>query len=265
MKLTKLINSQISVNNETGVGFDNQMNENELHDCLLNKREVFESASDSSVNEIEEENNQVNDRFMKVERYHAVPPPYTGNYMPSRLDLSFAGLDDSVYKTNVSETITSVPRNETTTSKSSKDSLEKPKDVRPSVPIIEEWESDCDDDCVIRPSFEQNKPSYAKINFVKSNENTRKSVIEQHTNRQAENPRKSQSRGVDKRNWNGLMTQKLRDGFEFSKKACFVCGSLNHLIKDFNFYENKMVRKFVLSNKGKATGQREVRPVWNYV
>ncbi|GJR59487.1 hypothetical protein Tco_1501649 [Tanacetum coccineum] len=132
MKLTKLINSQISVNNKSGVGFDSQMNENELHDCHLNKREVFESASDSSVNEIEEENNQVNDRP----------------------DLSFAGLDDSVYKTNVSETITSVPRNESTASKSSKDSLEQPKDVRPSAPIIEEWESNSDDDCVIRPSFE---------------------------------------------------------------------------------------------------------------
>ncbi|GJU37282.1 hypothetical protein Tco_1185636 [Tanacetum coccineum] len=117
MKLTKLINSQISVNNKSGVGFES---------------------------------------------------------------LSFAGLNDSVYKTNVSETIFSVPRIESTASKSSKDSLEQPKDVRPSAPIIEEWESDSDDDCVIRPSFEQNKPSYAKINFVKSDENTRKSVIEQH-------------------------------------------------------------------------------------
>ncbi|GJV82263.1 ribonuclease H-like domain-containing protein [Tanacetum coccineum] len=138
VKLTKLINSQISVNNKSGVGFDSQMNKNELHDCHLNKSEVFESASDSSVNEIEEKNNQVNDRFKKVEGYHAVPPPYTGNYMPSRPDLSFAGLDDSVYKTNVSETISSVPRIESTASKSSKDSLEQPKDVRPSAPIIEE-------------------------------------------------------------------------------------------------------------------------------
>ncbi|GJT82542.1 putative ribonuclease H-like domain-containing protein [Tanacetum coccineum] len=219
MKLTKLINSQISVNNKSGVGFDSQMNENEL-----NKREVFESAYDSSVNEIEEENNQVNDRFKKVEGYHAVPAPYTRNYIPSRPDLSFVGLDDSVYKTNVSETITSVPRNESTASKSSKDSLEQPKDVRPSAPIIEEWESNSDDDCVFRPSIEQM---------------------------------------VDKRNWNGLMTQKLGDGFEFNKKACFVCGSFNHLIKDYNFYENKIVGKFVLNNKGRVNGQREVRLVWN--
>ncbi|GJS55680.1 hypothetical protein Tco_0629042 [Tanacetum coccineum] len=102
--------------------------------------------------------------------YHAVPSPYNGNYMPSRPDLSFAGLDASVYKTN--------------------DNLEQPKDVRPSALVIEEWESDSDDDSVIRPSFEYNKPSYAQINFIKSDENTRKSVIEQHTNRQAKNLRK---------------------------------------------------------------------------
>ncbi|GJU55360.1 hypothetical protein Tco_1229074 [Tanacetum coccineum] len=71
--LTDLLNSQISVNNKTGIGFDSQMTENELHDIHKNNSEVFKSASDSSVNEIEEENNQVNDRFKKVEGYHAVP------------------------------------------------------------------------------------------------------------------------------------------------------------------------------------------------
>ncbi|GJW54836.1 ribonuclease H-like domain-containing protein [Tanacetum coccineum] len=91
IKLTKLIYSQISVNNKSGVGFDSQMNENELHDCHLNKSEVFKSASDSSMNEIEEKNNQVNDRFKKVEGYHAVSPPYTGNYMPQ--DLTYPLLD----------------------------------------------------------------------------------------------------------------------------------------------------------------------------
>ncbi|GJT56147.1 hypothetical protein Tco_0991201 [Tanacetum coccineum] len=60
-----------------------------------------------------------------------------------------------------------------------------------------------------------------------------------------------------------MMTQKLGNGFEFIKKACFVCGSFNHLIKDCDFHDNKMVEKPVLSNKGKVTDQREIRPVWN--
>ncbi|GJZ51604.1 ribonuclease H-like domain-containing protein [Tanacetum coccineum] len=129
-KLIDLLNSQISVNNKTGIGFDSQIIENELHDFHKNNSKVFVNASDSNVNEIEEENNQVNDRFKKVEGYHAVPPPYTRNYMPSRPDLSFARLDDSVYKTNVSETNSSVPRIESTASKSRKDNLGQPKDVR---------------------------------------------------------------------------------------------------------------------------------------
>ncbi|GKF50273.1 hypothetical protein Tco_0146740, partial [Tanacetum coccineum] len=79
----------------------------------------------------------------------------------------------------------------TSASKTSKESMEKPITVRPSAPIIKEWESDSNDDYVIRPSIEQSKPSYAKINFVKSDENTRKSVIEQHIYRQAKNLRKS--------------------------------------------------------------------------
>ncbi|GJY52551.1 hypothetical protein Tco_0443398 [Tanacetum coccineum] len=90
--LTDLLNSKTTVNIKTCIGFDSQMTENELHDIHKNNSEVFESASDSSVNEIKEENNQVNYRFKKVEGYHAVSPPYTGNYMPSRPDLSFAGL-----------------------------------------------------------------------------------------------------------------------------------------------------------------------------
>ncbi|GJY64748.1 ribonuclease H-like domain-containing protein [Tanacetum coccineum] len=159
-KLTELKNSQISVNNKTGVGFDSQMNEYELHDSHMNKSKVFKSASDSSVNESEVDDNPVNDRFKTGERFHAVPPPYTGNYMPPRHDLSFVGLNDYVFKSTVSETITvtSVPKTQTNASKTSKESMEKPKTVRSSAPLIEEWESDSDDDCVIRPSFEQNKP-----------------------------------------------------------------------------------------------------------
>ncbi|GJV59547.1 hypothetical protein Tco_1465647 [Tanacetum coccineum] len=42
-----------------------------------------------------------------------------------------------------------------------------------------------------------------------------------------------------------------------------MSGSLNHLIKDCDFHDKKMVQKPVLNNVKKGTGQREVRPVWN--
>nr|GEY62687.1 hypothetical protein [Tanacetum cinerariifolium] len=110
--------------------------------------------SDSSVNESEEDNNQANNRYKVGEGYHAVPPLYTGNFMPPRHDLSFTGFDGSVFKSAISETVTSVHETETSASKTSKEIMEKPKSVRPNAPIIEDLESDSDDDCEIRPSIE---------------------------------------------------------------------------------------------------------------
>ncbi|GJX29043.1 hypothetical protein Tco_0237122 [Tanacetum coccineum] len=178
--LTKLINSQISAKDKAGLGYDSQMNESEVVHSVFNSRES--DVDDSPVN----------DRFKTGEGFHAVPPPYTGNYMPSRPDLSFAGLDDSVYKTKVSETETSI-------SKTSKDIVEKPKTVRPSAPIIEDWDTDSDNDSVFRPKSDQTKSKFTKINFVKSDENV-KSVNKENTHRQVEYLRKNQSPMDNRRN-----------------------------------------------------------------
>ncbi|GJW48788.1 ribonuclease H-like domain-containing protein [Tanacetum coccineum] len=118
--LTKLINSQISAKDTAGL-----------------------------------DNSPVNDRFKTGEGFHAVPPPYTRNYIPSRPDLSFAGLDDSVYKTL-------------------------------------NWDTDSDNDSVFRPKSDQTKPKFTKINFIKSDENV-KSVNKENTHKQVVYPRKSQS------------------------------------------------------------------------
>nr|GEW38568.1 hypothetical protein [Tanacetum cinerariifolium] len=131
-KLTKLINSQVSTNNKTGLGYDSQLSDNEMPKC-----EIFEAESDISMSEIDEDNNQAKDRYKVGIGYHAVPPPYTRNYMPPRADLSFTGLDDSVFKFKISETRTSVNENESIASKSSKEIREEPKTVRLSAPIIE--------------------------------------------------------------------------------------------------------------------------------
>nr|GEW76302.1 hypothetical protein [Tanacetum cinerariifolium] len=168
-KLTKLINSQISAMDKTGLGYDGQMNES------------------------------VNDRFKKGEGYHVVPPSYIGNYMPPKADLSFVGLDNYVFKSKVSETITSVPKIETNASKTSKDSLEKPETVRSSAPLIEEWESDSEDENVFKPKEAKKtvKPSLEKNKFV----NATNTTIENKN--KAEKPRKfSQSpRGTNELLW----------------------------------------------------------------
>nr|GEU90043.1 putative ribonuclease H-like domain-containing protein [Tanacetum cinerariifolium] len=83
----------------------------EKDDLKLKLENVFD------IRKSDGDDNQVNDRFKKGEGYHALPPPYTGNYMPPRADLPFVGLDYSVFKSKVSKTITSVPKIETNASK----------------------------------------------------------------------------------------------------------------------------------------------------
>ncbi|GJZ40733.1 hypothetical protein Tco_0587619 [Tanacetum coccineum] len=148
---------------------------------LNSESELVHSVFNSRESDVDD--NPVNDRFKTGEGFHVVPPPYTGNYMPPRLDLSFIGLDESIFKTAVRKTTTCVPETETSISKTSKDIVKKSKTIRPSAPIIEEWDTDNDNDSVFKPKYDQTKPKFTKINFVKSSKHV-KSVNKENTHRQ---------------------------------------------------------------------------------
>nr|GEY23790.1 hypothetical protein [Tanacetum cinerariifolium] len=106
--LTKLLDSQISAKVKTGLGYDSPFNEKEVLD--IKEEEVTETVFDNRSND--EENSLANDRFKKSKGYHAVPPPLTRNYMPPKSDVSFAGLDDFIYKFKMSETVSSLIKDE---------------------------------------------------------------------------------------------------------------------------------------------------------
>nr|GEU48687.1 retrotransposon protein, putative, unclassified [Tanacetum cinerariifolium] len=149
--LSRLLDSQQSDKSKTGLCYDSQ-------------------GVDSQVLE-----NQVNDKYITGEGYHAVSPLYTGNYMPHKPDLVFA--DEHV----ISESVTSVP--DITKSKV-KTSVTKLKNV--SAPIIEDWVSDSEDEDEIETESKQIKPSFAKEEFVKSTQlvkSPRKSVKQEEDNR----------------------------------------------------------------------------------
>nr|GEV36402.1 integrase, catalytic region, zinc finger, CCHC-type, peptidase aspartic, catalytic [Tanacetum cinerariifolium] len=129
----------------------------------VKEEEVTKTVFDNRSSD--KENSLANDRFKKGEGYHAVPPPLTGNYMPPKSDLSFAGLDDSIYKFKISETITSLTKDEIGAPKTSTACVDKPKDDRSSAPLIQDWNTDSDNDNVFRP---EHIP--AKIDFVKTSE-----------------------------------------------------------------------------------------------
>nr|GEV09224.1 hypothetical protein [Tanacetum cinerariifolium] len=166
--LTKLLDSQISAKVKTGLGYDSQFNENEVLD--VKEEEVTETVFDNRSSD--EENSLANDRFKKGEGYHAVPPPITRNYMPPKSDQSFTGLDDFIYKFKISETITSLTKDEKDALETSTAFVEKTKEVRTSAPLIQDWDTDSDNDNVFRPTHIP-----AKIDFVKADKMDKKSVL----------------------------------------------------------------------------------------
>ncbi|GJS24420.1 hypothetical protein Tco_0453052 [Tanacetum coccineum] len=66
---------------------------------------------------------------------------------------------------------------------------------------------------------------------------------------------------VNRKNWNDMMERELGEGYSFTKKKCFVCGSLSHLIKDCDYYEKKMAREAEV-RRVVNTGNGVAKPVW---
>nr|GEZ39750.1 reverse transcriptase domain-containing protein [Tanacetum cinerariifolium] len=102
---------------------------------------------------------------------NAVPPPYKGNFRPSKPDLSFFNLEKFVNEPIVSEPTVKKHVVETSEAKAS---VDKPKVVRKKFGslIIEYWISDNEDEAELKPKIEKKtvKPGFAKIEFVKSKE-----------------------------------------------------------------------------------------------
>ncbi|GKD59628.1 putative ribonuclease H-like domain-containing protein, partial [Tanacetum coccineum] len=174
------------------------------------------NTAGASVNGANINDNQTNDRFKKDNGYHAVPPPLTGNYMPPFADLSFAGLDDSVYRPTENKTSASVSQVEASITPPSNTSVEMPRveSVRPSRVIIEDWVSDDDEDIFQSDDLQStDKPSFKRIEFTNAKNESVKP-------KQAKKPWIiTQNPKVYRRDWNGKMTQKLGLGFGFTMKA----------------------------------------------
>nr|GEY98209.1 hypothetical protein [Tanacetum cinerariifolium] len=95
-KLNKLINSQLSAKDKTGLGYGYQLSESDS--------EVLPSVLDSRLSDGDD--NPTNDRFKKGDGYHVA-------------DLSFTGLDDSVYRYTANKASSSISKDSQTTVKPS--------------------------------------------------------------------------------------------------------------------------------------------------
>ncbi|GJX63898.1 retrovirus-related pol polyprotein from transposon TNT 1-94 [Tanacetum coccineum] len=175
------------------------------------------------------------------ENYNAVPPPYIGNFMPPTHDLSFTGLDKFVNKPVVEN-------------RKAMSSEEEPKEVKKNddALIIEEWVSDDEEEDVSQPKIEKKivRHSIVKKEFVKSKqqEKTARKIVKQveHHRQNTHSPRGNQ------RNWNNMMSQKLGSNFEMFNKACYVCGSFDHL-------QIRVLRQFSVARSPQQNGVAERR------
>ncbi|GJZ52979.1 hypothetical protein Tco_0607864 [Tanacetum coccineum] len=168
---------------------------------------------------------QITDKSKKGLGYSAVPPPHPLIYnRPKKLDLSYSGLDEfkepefKGYGPENSEQESNV-----VCDKKSDNSKENSDES-----LVEEQVSQ-DKSSFVESSPNVDKetvfPVNKKVEFTKPKNHekpVKKSV------RYAEMYRSQSPRG-NQRNWNGQKSNQLGKDFVMYNKACFICGSFNHL------------------------------------
>ncbi|GJQ93940.1 putative ribonuclease H-like domain-containing protein, partial [Tanacetum coccineum] len=243
---------------------------------------------------------QITDKSKKGFGYNVVPSPHPLILnRPTPLDLSYSGLeefkqpevneygprDSSVKPTtgcdkesdnSKENTDDSLKQQQKTDSSSVKSPLkvdkdwkekffcpanqvreEEPKKARENndAPIIEDWVSDDEDDVEPIPKVEKKTviPTATKKEFVKPEKPVRRSV------RYAEMYRSQRPRG-NQRNWNGQKSNQLGCNFVFNNKACFICGSFDHIQYSCPNVHKHMAPRAVLMKTGLKT-VNTARPV----
>ncbi|GJS43010.1 putative ribonuclease H-like domain-containing protein [Tanacetum coccineum] len=215
IKATTVIENALARNAdlEASKGEELMLMTGECFEVELETVPLMAISTSSSFKSSDEENTPANDRFSKADGFHAVPPPITRNFLTPRVDISFAGLDEYAIRKKIIESKTTNLNTKTseTVGKINEANTQKPKTVYESVNrdkvIIEDWNSDDEDDV----------SEVQTVSPVKTNET------------------QTVKTRVDKI---GQTSQKQGIGFK-KIKACFVCKSTDHLIKDSNFYDKQ--------------------------
>nr|GEV67751.1 ribonuclease H-like domain-containing protein [Tanacetum cinerariifolium] len=146
--------------------------------------------------------------------YNVVPPPYTRNFMPPKLDLIYPSLDNFVdVNKSVSESKVEKPIVESIKHKTFR--------TENGAPIIEDWVSESKEED--EPKVQTVMTNFTKIKFVKPK--TNRKPIEQF--------RQDTYRSLrgNKRNWNQQMSQKLGNDFEMFNKACHEINPILQIMK----------------------------------
>ncbi|GJV09468.1 hypothetical protein Tco_1347124 [Tanacetum coccineum] len=198
-------------------------------------------------------------RFIKTNNFKGVPHPLSGDYTPTPQE----EIDESLYvygKKGPQE-----PEPSVSDDRSSKYSTCQSNDSAGSIGTSTEHSVDPESEIsrvpqevyvstpittnekgVSAPKSKEVEPSC--VSHIKT---PRQPIIDQETPK------------VNRKNWNAMMERELGEGYSFTKKKCFVCGSLSHLIKDCDYYEKKMAREAEFKKQRVFnTGNGVAKPVW---
>ncbi|GJU18843.1 ribonuclease H-like domain-containing protein [Tanacetum coccineum] len=252
--LWRLINSGMSSNSKVGLGFEIQSNNEVLSYEEEMNFSVFNCSKEDSVGK------PLYSRFTKTNDFKGVPHPLSGDYTPTPQE----EIDESLYvygkkgpqepEPNVSDDRSSeystCQSNDSagsigTSSEHSVDPESEissvPPEVYVSTPITTNEKGVSD------PKSKEVEPSC--VSHIKS---PRQPIKDQATPK------------VNRKNWNAKMERELGEGYSFTKKKCFVCGSLSHLIKDCDYYEKKMAREAEFKKQRVFnTGNGVAKLVWS--
>nr|GEW97733.1 reverse transcriptase domain-containing protein [Tanacetum cinerariifolium] len=209
----------LRANRPTSMGFD--MSKVECYNCHRKRHFARECSLPASP---------IYDRYHSGDGYHAVPLPYTRTFIPLKFDLVFH--DAPI----VNETNHHAFNVEISPTKHDKDLSHT---HRSSTPIIKDWVSDSEDD------FEAEIPQHAP-SFVQPS-------------RQVKTPRSSDKTvktSIPAANHKTAIPKPKSNGNNRNRKACFVYKSLDHLIKDCDFYVKKMAQTPVRNHAQRRNNQQ---------
>nr|GEV60196.1 ribonuclease H-like domain-containing protein [Tanacetum cinerariifolium] len=158
----------------------------------------------------------LSDRSQPNGRYHAVPPPTTGTFIPPKPDLVFHTAPIAVETDHSAFTVQLSP---------SKPVPDLSHINRPTAPIIEDWVSDFKDES-------ETKAPQIVPSFVQSSEQVktpRHSIQPVETTIPVATPKLTSPKSTS-------------SGKRRNSKTCFVCKSVDHLIKDCDYHAGKMAQ-----------------------
>ncbi|GJZ05947.1 hypothetical protein Tco_0539740 [Tanacetum coccineum] len=198
-------------------------------------------------------------RFIKTNDFKGVPHPLSGDYTPTPQE----EIDESLYvygKKGPQE-----PEPSVSDDRSSEYSTCQSNDSEGSIGTSSELSVDSESEISrVPPEVYVSKPITTNekgVSAPKSKEVEPSCVSHIKTPRQQIKDQETPK--VNRKNWNAMMERELGEGYSFTKKKCFVCGSLSHLIKDCDYYEKKMAREAAPKKQRVFnTGNRVAKPVW---